>query len=257
MHRSHGVSAWPLFVLGVTVVVAVATYDLLALGLHPWREGIPAWTAGDVSRSLCYLTGSACVVAALWRSAHVVPSRAPNVPLLVARSSTVQLGAVVAGMLGLAIALLLAFDSDAFSRLAEEDNVVENASALFALMAALWAWSLAWRLHHGHRRTRIEVFAIAAFGTVCFLIAGEEISWFQRLTQWTPAFAEANQQKETNLHNFATGTFENAYYFFAGYFALVVLPTARALGSPLGRLAPLESLFPPPRLIGGRCPALC
>jgi hypothetical protein len=232
------------------VVVTVAGYDLMVLGLHPWREGVPAWAAGDVARSLLYLTGSGCVVAALWRSARAVPPYVTGASLLSARSGIVQAGVAVLGLIGLAIALLLAFDPEGFSRLAEEDNLVENASALLALMAALWAWSLAWRLHRRDQRTRLEVFAIAAFGTVCFLIGGEEISWFQRLLHWKPAFAEANQQKETNFHNFATGTFENAYYFFAGYFALVILPTARALSSPLGRLAPLASLFPPPWLIG-------
>lgn len=250
MHRLHGASAWTLFILGVAVVVAVAGYDLMALGLHPWREGVPAWSAGNVARSLLYLAGSGCVVAALWRSARAVPPDVAATPLSTARSSVVRAGVTVVGLLGLAIALLLAFDPEGFSRLAEEDNLVENASALLALLAALWAWALAWRLHRLHRRTRLEVAAIAAFGMVCFLIAGEEVSWFQRLFDWKPDFAEANQQGETNFHNFATGTFENAYYFFAGYFALVILPAARALASPLGRLAPLASLFPPPWLIG-------
>jgi hypothetical protein len=245
-------TGWLLFALGVGIVAAVAGHDLFVLGLHPWREGVPEWSAGNVARSLAYLAASMCVVAALFR--HGTASTAPTAGIpaapLRAASSPVRVGVAVVALLGLAFALLIACAPVRFVSLAQEDSVVENASALFALLAAASAWTLARRLHRDPHRPRLEVAAVAALGGVCFLIAGEEVSWFQRVFDWHPSFAQANQQAETNLHNFATGTFENAYYFFAGYVVLVVLPAARAAGSPLGRLAPLASLFPSPWLIG-------
>ena len=57
---------------------------------------------------------------------------------------------------------------------------------------------------------------------VLFVMAGEELSWGQRIFGWaTPeAIAEINAQNETNLHNMATQAFQNTLYF-GGWLLLI------------------------------------
>jgi len=64
---------------------------------------------------------------------------------------------------------------------------------------------------------------------VLFVMAGEELSWGQRIFHWdTPAdYAKVNAQGETNLHNLATQAFQNTLYF-GGWLLLVALPFFRS-----------------------------
>lgn len=60
---------------------------------------------------------------------------------------------------------------------------------------------------------------------ILFLMAGEELSWGQRIFNWkTPdLIATYNIQKETNFHNLATQLFQNMLYF-GGWILLILLP---------------------------------
>lgn len=59
---------------------------------------------------------------------------------------------------------------------------------------------------------------------VLFVMAGEELSWGQRIFGWaTPElFTNINEQSETNLHNLATQVFQNTLYF-GGWLLLIGL----------------------------------
>lgn len=73
-----------------------------------------------------------------------------------------------------------------------------------------------------HRKTAIICFLLAI---ILFLMAGEELSWGQRIFNWkTPdLIATYNIQKETNFHNLATQLFQNTLYF-GGWVLLILLP---------------------------------
>jgi hypothetical protein len=60
---------------------------------------------------------------------------------------------------------------------------------------------------------------------IVFLMAGEELSWGQRIFHWQTSnyFAQRNEQNETNLHDTHTQFFQNNL-FFGGFLLLVVLP---------------------------------
>jgi hypothetical protein len=129
----------------------------------------------------------------------------------------------IATLGGLIVSALYAF-SEGFgiTDLYLEDEIFENLSTAGFFLAGLlliqpvqrWrrfknseAWP-AWRL--------VSVFhllLIAAF----VVIAGEEISWGQRVFGWeTPeTVAEVNLQEETNLHNLYNEYFVEIYYGFA------------------------------------------
>ncbi len=81
-----------------------------------------------------------------------------------------------------------------------EDLVGEWAQVYF--FAATMLLALTHALLHERFRLFFSVLALA-----CFYVAGEEISWGQRIFEIsTPDFFEQhNLQKETNLHNFFTG----------------------------------------------------
>jgi hypothetical protein len=160
--------------------------------------------------------GGALAVAALRGGCARLDRRDPGIPL--ARVSL--------GLGGLAAALFL-LDARLFYELADEGRPVESASALVALAAAAgYAWAAlgARRAPRGSRG--LEVAGFLGLALFAFLIAMEEISWFQHVLHYEPPppFAD-NLQGEVNLHNFATDKVENLYYTGA-FLLLVVAPFA-------------------------------
>jgi len=105
--------------------------------------------------------------------------------------------------------------------LVREDNYLENLEAVFLFAASAVSLLVALRFAR-LKDTRRAVVALFFF-VLFFLIGMEEISWMQRIFHdQSGAFFQAhNQQDETNLHNMDTGLSEDAYYF--GAFAFLVL----------------------------------
>ncbi len=83
-----------------------------------------------------------------------------------------------------------------YDALMEEDRAVEWATVVLFLVAG------AVRCYRAIRTRRVFD---ALVGLFCFFVAGEEISWGQRLIGFTPSgvFLEHNTQQEANVHNFA------------------------------------------------------
>lgn len=77
----------------------------------------------------------------------------------------------------------------------QEDRVVEWWTALLFLAAGIIG------LHRAIRHRRL---GDALVGLFCLFVAGEEVSWGQRLVGYTPpaVFLEHNTQQELTLHNF-------------------------------------------------------
>lgn len=101
---------------------------------------------------------------------------------------------------------ILALNRSPVDVLVEEDGPVEwlGAIGLFAgsgLFAA--AGVIALRRGAASGKSRAGAVVLLAMGVALFFLAGEEISWGQRLFGWgTPeALTRANAQSETNLHN--------------------------------------------------------
>lgn len=166
-----------------------------------------------------------------------------------ARARLLTLDAVVLGLLGTAI-----FAEHRFEAWMQEDAWAE--------WATVWAWlAAAWlqltrtreRWRAGERLAALGVAGIAAF---CVLIAGEEISWGQRMLGFIPpeAFLAENFQQELNLHNLFTGR-EVGGASLDSRFLVALVAIAYASG---GRLASwlartrvagaLEAMAPPPAL---------
>ncbi|WP_457945879.1 hypothetical protein ACTAQI_11115 [Pseudarthrobacter sp. alpha12b] len=88
-----------------------------------------------------------------------------------------------------------------FIWLLDEDSLVEWLQFLSLLGAAILLPILALRLYKGGRRGLAVLYGLVAAGV--WFLAGEEISWGQRIFGWqTPEAMEAvNRQGETTVHN--------------------------------------------------------
>jgi hypothetical protein len=151
--------------------------------------------------------------------------------------------ALAAIILGGSLALAY-FAPQRYEPLMEEDRAVEWATVLLYLAAGMV------RAHHAVRTRRVFDGLVALF---CIFVAGEEISWGQRLIGYTPpaAFLEHNTQQEANLHNFGE-VFGRPKWMLvvalAGYGlvlpALALLAPARRLLGRVGATAPGATFAP-------------
>ena len=103
-----------------------------------------------------------------------------------------------------------------FEHVMREDGWAEWATfCAFALAAglALHAFRRARAAAHGHRLDQLALLGLALF---CVFVAGEEISWGQRLLGFRPPalFLANNHQQESNLHNLLKGVLETRWMVF-------------------------------------------
>ena len=152
----------------------------------------------------------------------------------------------MAGMIAVA-----AFAVDLFHDLIDEDHPVEWLQVVVSFGAALAFAVAAVRARRRGRRGLVVLYVLVALA--CLVVAGEEISWGQRIFGWgTPEELEdLNHQGEANIHNInVVQKLFNAGEMMAGLYGCLVpilwaVPRIRAR---LGRLDPL--LVPPLCLVG-------
>lgn len=105
-----------------------------------------------------------------------------------------------------------------FDSPAREDNVVEWVSAIAAASASVCV------VVASRGRPLIERLCLLAAAPVLFVMAGEEVSWLQRIIGYgTPELFSGSSQGEVNLHNLSTDRFQSAFYL-GGCAFLVLLP---------------------------------
>jgi hypothetical protein len=150
---------------------------------------------------------------------------------------------------GALLTVVMGFDSRLFYQWVMEDGPVETLSALLALAAGCvlarvwWLERLPPAVSHPLRSI-----CLLGFAAACVLLAGEEVSWFQRQAGYeTPAAFSGNIQGEFNLHNFVTNPMENAYYLTA--FAVAVFGAFLREACNIGRAWPWLADILPGRLV--------
>jgi hypothetical protein len=102
-------------------------------------------------------------------------------------------------VIALGMCALAATSERTWSSVAQEDGIVEWATFLSFVMAAGWLLVVVRKISPSWW-FKGACFMLAAF---CIVVAGEEISWGQRLFGFKPPeiFLERNFQQELNLHN--------------------------------------------------------
>lgn len=125
----------------------------------------------------------------------------------------------------------------------QEDRFVEWLTFLLFLAAGIIG------LYRSYKASRIFDFLVGAF---CIFVAGEEISWGQRIFGYMPAdwFLRSNYQQETNLHNVASAFGQPKWTLMAILTAFgVLLPMAAHLKFTRRLFARLGVSPPPDRFV--------
>lgn len=237
----------PISLLLVAFTVAVLGLIISAVGdwfiLHrdPFLETPPTITKRDLVRSFTLLALLALTAWLLLRGGLPKltldrPGRPPYEKLAIA---------VVLGLHAVAVGLFMV-SPRSYSAICREDHAVEWASAILSFVCCVIVFFAFLNQRTAAPSGRTIKWSLLAMSAVFFLIAMEEISWFQRVFDIeTPKGFSSTNQSELNLHNFQTDRTENAYYFGAFLF-LVSLPFARLLYPALSRSAYLGTFISKP-----------
>jgi len=149
-------------------------------------------------------------------------------------------------ILSIIFLLLFLFRPVAFSILSFEGELLEDTQFLLFLSCSLVFLLSILKSWNNLDIPKYTQWVFVLFIFIFFLIAMEEISWFQWILMYeTPEMFEANLQGEVTIHNFATEYFENIYYF-GSFFFLVLMPFMRILFPYFSNNNYLRLLIPRP-----------
>lgn len=125
--------------------------------------------------------------------------------------------------------------------LIHEDGPIEWATAIAYLLSSFLMAAVAIRLR-GTVRT-VTLMAVAALAVLFFAVAGEEISWGQRLFALTgpEALITANRQHEMNLHNLLKDATLHGGYLLVAFYGMGL---GRWVAKRI-RLVPVWAVAPP------------
>ncbi|MGE0872827.1 MAG: hypothetical protein AB7P03_30005 [Kofleriaceae bacterium] len=114
-------------------------------------------------------------------------------------SRALLLALVTVEVVGVVLASIAVASTRTWTEIAQEDGIIEWATFAAFMFAAGWL-VLGVRRPSPSRWFTLARLLLAAF---CVVVAGEEISWGQRLLGFKPpdVFLELNFQQEANLHN--------------------------------------------------------
>lgn len=133
-----------------------------------------------------------------------------------------------------------------FERLMQEDGWAEWATFTTFLLASAVAFGLLWSLRARRSGNVLRWLALLGLGLFCLFVAGEEISWGQRVLGFRPAalFLEKNHQQESNLHNLLKDVLDTRWMVFVVCVAYGILApyAARVLRLPAVLAAPIALL---------------
>ena len=109
-------------------------------------------------------------------------------------------------------------DPDGYDRVVAEDGPVEWATAAVYLLAAGAAAVVAWRFRRRRLWAAVVLYLLAA--TALFGIAGEEVSWGQRILDFEgpQVLVENNKQDEANVHNLLGRRYLHTVYILVGLY---------------------------------------
>lgn len=219
--RTASLTAFVLFGLGSISLIA---FDMLYWRTHVLAETWPDFSFDQIIRSVVIFVVVSITLLGL-------AARYPRKLLLIDKNlfSLEHLSIFSTISIAIILLFLFLFNTMFFNAISPEDGLIEWASAiLYFICCFIFAVSfMKYRVNKSVTKITLWTFAFLSFSS--FVIAMEEISWFQRvLSIETPSLFERNLQNEINLHNFTRYIIENIYYFGAFLF-LVMLPFLKVI----------------------------
>jgi hypothetical protein len=116
--------------------------------------------------------------------------------------------------------VLRALAPELYLRVVSEDGPVETITALLYVGACLLSMAVARALYRAGEARPGLAYGLLALGFA--FVAGEEVSWLQRILHFDPPeyFARNNLQRETTLHNLVHGSHIHRLYALVSGYAL-------------------------------------
>lgn len=212
------------FILGSIVLVGLMSLEKLYWRRGIFAEGWPDFSFEHLIHSVVIFISLSAVY---W---SLIGRKRPQLVLLESGGMSIERLSILGTLfVSIIFLLLFLFKPSVFNTLSKEDVSIEWGSAILLLSCCIIFLVSFVRCLNYLYIPRITKWTLAFLALVFFIIAMEEISWFQRAYGFeTPIFFKGNMQNELNLHNFATNEIENIYYFGAFLF-LVMLPFLRVL----------------------------
>jgi hypothetical protein len=189
-----------------------------------FKEGWPNFSVRYIIRSIIIFIST---IALFW---SLIGSRRPKLVLSEGNGISLErVGIVMALFFSVFTLFLFIFRPSTFNALSKEDNFIEWGSAILLFGSCFITTFSLLKNNKALKNSNITRLSLVLLSFAFFIMAMEEVSWFQRVLEIeTPKLFEGNQQKEMNFHNFATDYIEDLYYFGAFVF-LVVFPFIRSL----------------------------
>jgi len=208
-----------LFVASILIFIVVFCLDYFCYEQIAFHDNAPNFTLPFILRSLALFLSTYLFIKAFENKAVKYVEKESFL-----KGKLNRIGLSIGILLTTYFSYLLIFKNEVFDALAKEDSIVEYSSALLAFLSSILLLFCYFKYFHSPRSKNVLLKIIVltiAFGL--FLIAMEEISWFQRIIDFkTPDAFKSNGQREFNLHNFQTNYVEGVYYFGAFIFFLFI-----------------------------------
>lgn len=240
-----------VFLIGCLCLVSIIVFDILNSDTYNLKEGWPNFSVPYIIRSIIIFIS---IIALFW---GLVGHHRPK--LVISENNGVSLervGILMVIFISVIILLIFIFDPTTFNAISKEDNIIEWTSSKLLFGSCFITTFSFLNNYHVLKDSKLIRLSLALLSFAFFIMAMEEVSWFQRVLQIeTPKLFESNGQHEMNLHNFATNYIENLYYFGAFVF-LVVFPFIRFLFPSITNNNYLKTFVPRP-FIGVICSIAC
>lgn len=143
------------------------------------------------------------------------------------------------------LGLIRLWPNDVFLKMVQEDHFIENTQFVTLVISSLVSFWIAFKSFK-FNKILFALYLVAALGL--FFVAGDEISWGQRIFHFSSEYvAENNAQGETNLHNLYIFNNLNGFiYMFVGLFgafAWTILGKLKKVWSQIDFIIPQKQLF--------------
>jgi len=154
-------------------------------------------------------------------------------------------GAIFCGAILVSVVVLFLWFPPLYLSFTYEDRLAEWMQVIFLTIAVILFSRTAYR----QQRYRSFFMVMTVF---CIYIAGEELSWGQRLLNLSvpEVFLRYNLQQETNLHNFLVGPYDTVLKRSSEWVLLLLLSGAAVYGHPISSrlksVARLKNRLAPP-----------
>lgn len=230
-----------VFLIGGMCIVSIIALDKLYYVDSIFKEGWPNFSVRHIIRSIIIFIS---VIALFW---SLIGSRRPKLVLSEGNGLSLERVSILMVQLFSVITLFLfMFQPSTFNALSKEDNLIEWGSAILLFGSCFIITFSFLKNNQALKNFKITRLSLVLLSFGFFVMAMEEVSWFQRVVEIeTPKLFEGNGQEEMNLHNFATDYIEIIYYFGAFVF-LVVFPFIRSLFPSISNNNYLKAFVPRP-----------